>query len=347
VKGVVPGPAEHLLCKTHGHIINVKTGEIVATSLDDYERRGAAKAAPAAEGMFMSDDMRRSILAPKAAGAGEARSPEASRAREAFDGARRGAQTASNVARSVAESVVGAVQSGLRALEQDPSVVLADSGRGAPVSRPGDIEDEEAESRRSSQKSSQGGPTSFPGDTDPPEIEKDWDDFTSGITNGVIEGAKFIGEKIIVGGIGKLVGVPGIALPIGLDSDESPDQRAARKKAEQEADEEGRREAEDARRRDADFEQGLAEREQQRRIDEQNQRLNPIKSVNAPSDGNVVRASDEAVEMARQAAQAAAEARAQAAQAVSDAAADALDAGLRAVKQNPGALIDSLIDDED
>ncbi len=45
VKGKVPGPAEHLLCATHGHIVDVKQKKIIAISLDQYklQKMGAAK----------------------------------------------------------------------------------------------------------------------------------------------------------------------------------------------------------------------------------------------------------------------------------------------------------------
>lgn len=182
------------------------------------------------------------------------------------------------------ETVVGKVQG---VVERDPGVLLNDvnsSSPRAPTSFPGDTEEEERRAQLSPQQSKESRPTSFPGDTEPPEIEKDWDEWSSDLTNGVIKGAKFIAEKIIIGGIGKLVGVPAIALPIGLESDESPDQRAARKKAEQEADAEAQREDEAAKQRDADFEKSIADRENQRRIDEMNQRLNPIKSIGGDDD---------------------------------------------------------------
>ena len=42
VHGQVPGPAEHLLCQTHGHILDVKTGQIIAASLEEYKRLDVA-----------------------------------------------------------------------------------------------------------------------------------------------------------------------------------------------------------------------------------------------------------------------------------------------------------------
>ncbi|HUC66699.1 MAG TPA: hypothetical protein VMA53_14770 [Stellaceae bacterium] len=53
IKGKVPGPAEHLLCETHGHVLDVKAKKIIATTLDQYKSQGlgkpgAAHPAPAA-----------------------------------------------------------------------------------------------------------------------------------------------------------------------------------------------------------------------------------------------------------------------------------------------------------
>lgn len=50
VKGKVPGPAEHLLCATHGHVVDVKEKKIIAVNLDQYKSKkmGAAKPAQAA-----------------------------------------------------------------------------------------------------------------------------------------------------------------------------------------------------------------------------------------------------------------------------------------------------------
>jgi hypothetical protein len=53
IKGKVPGPAEHLLCATHGHVLDVKAKKIIATTLDQYKSQGlgkpgAAHPAPAA-----------------------------------------------------------------------------------------------------------------------------------------------------------------------------------------------------------------------------------------------------------------------------------------------------------
>lgn len=39
VHGYVPGPAGHLLCQTHGHIVDVNAGEIIAASLDEYKAK--------------------------------------------------------------------------------------------------------------------------------------------------------------------------------------------------------------------------------------------------------------------------------------------------------------------
>jgi hypothetical protein len=49
VRGHVPGPAEHLLCQTHGHIVDISTGQIIAASLETYKRMGDANAAGGAD----------------------------------------------------------------------------------------------------------------------------------------------------------------------------------------------------------------------------------------------------------------------------------------------------------
>lgn len=49
VKGKVPGPAQHLLCATHGHVIDIKEKKIIAISLEQYKSQmGSAKPAQAA-----------------------------------------------------------------------------------------------------------------------------------------------------------------------------------------------------------------------------------------------------------------------------------------------------------
>jgi hypothetical protein len=50
VKGKVPGPAEHLLCATHGHVLDIKEKKIIAISLEQYksQKMGSAKPKPAA-----------------------------------------------------------------------------------------------------------------------------------------------------------------------------------------------------------------------------------------------------------------------------------------------------------
>jgi hypothetical protein len=50
VKGKVPGPAQHLLCGTHGHILDIKEKKIIAISLEQYksQKMGGAKPAQAA-----------------------------------------------------------------------------------------------------------------------------------------------------------------------------------------------------------------------------------------------------------------------------------------------------------
>jgi hypothetical protein len=45
VKGKVPGPAQHLLCATHGHVLDIKEKKIIAISLEQYksQKMGGAK----------------------------------------------------------------------------------------------------------------------------------------------------------------------------------------------------------------------------------------------------------------------------------------------------------------
>jgi hypothetical protein len=43
IKGKVPGPANHLLCATHGHVVDVKSMTIIALSLDQYKAAKTAK----------------------------------------------------------------------------------------------------------------------------------------------------------------------------------------------------------------------------------------------------------------------------------------------------------------
>lgn len=38
VHGKVPGPAEHLLCSKHGHIVDIKAKRIIAKSVDEYKK---------------------------------------------------------------------------------------------------------------------------------------------------------------------------------------------------------------------------------------------------------------------------------------------------------------------
>ena len=46
VKGKVPGPAEHLLCATHGHVLDVKQKTIIAVSLEQYKSQHPGHAHP-------------------------------------------------------------------------------------------------------------------------------------------------------------------------------------------------------------------------------------------------------------------------------------------------------------
>jgi hypothetical protein len=58
IHGQVPGPAEHLLCQTHGHVLDVKAGQIIAGSLAEYKQLfstgtlGKVAAATAAGGVL-------------------------------------------------------------------------------------------------------------------------------------------------------------------------------------------------------------------------------------------------------------------------------------------------------
>src|SRR4051812_1614485 len=38
VKGKVPGPANHVLCATHGHVVDTDTKMIIALNLEDYKK---------------------------------------------------------------------------------------------------------------------------------------------------------------------------------------------------------------------------------------------------------------------------------------------------------------------
>jgi hypothetical protein len=38
-RGKVPGPANHLLCRTHGHVVDIATKQVIAWSVNDYIRR--------------------------------------------------------------------------------------------------------------------------------------------------------------------------------------------------------------------------------------------------------------------------------------------------------------------
>lgn len=42
VRGKVPGPAHHVLCETHNHVLDVKAGLVIAASVEDYSKRFAA-----------------------------------------------------------------------------------------------------------------------------------------------------------------------------------------------------------------------------------------------------------------------------------------------------------------
>jgi hypothetical protein len=44
VHGKVQGPANHVLCSTHGHIVDIKSRTVIAHNLDEYNRRRGARA---------------------------------------------------------------------------------------------------------------------------------------------------------------------------------------------------------------------------------------------------------------------------------------------------------------
>jgi hypothetical protein len=46
-KGKLQGPANHLLCSTHGHVLDIKAKKVIAYSPADYRKRFAPKKAPA------------------------------------------------------------------------------------------------------------------------------------------------------------------------------------------------------------------------------------------------------------------------------------------------------------
>lgn len=45
IRGKVPGPAEHLLCAKHGHVVDIKTKMIIAHSVDEYKKMQGLKRA--------------------------------------------------------------------------------------------------------------------------------------------------------------------------------------------------------------------------------------------------------------------------------------------------------------
>src|ERR1051326_2258903 len=45
VRGKVPGPVNHLLCATHGHVLDVNARIIIANSLAEYKKRWPRKGA--------------------------------------------------------------------------------------------------------------------------------------------------------------------------------------------------------------------------------------------------------------------------------------------------------------
>ena len=39
VRGKVPGPANHVLCATHGHVLDITAGTVIAKNLEQYKKR--------------------------------------------------------------------------------------------------------------------------------------------------------------------------------------------------------------------------------------------------------------------------------------------------------------------
>lgn len=150
---------------------------------------------------------------------------------------------------------------------------LAQSTADAPVSFPGDDEEQpRIADARGPDQSRSGAPVSFPGDDQPPE-EPVPEDATP---RALVDAVEFVVKKATEFGIGKLLGVPGIIidLPFGAESDESPDQREARKRQE----EKDQKEFEDE------------QAKEQKELQEANERgrapveLNPIKVLDAPAE---------------------------------------------------------------
>jgi hypothetical protein len=105
VKGKVPGPAQHLLCATHGHVLDIKEKKIIAISLDQYKSQkiGSAKpahAAPAAQQAPPAGP-------PTAAAAPPQASPTSAASSVAADGAKVQAEAKQilNLMRSVVEDI--------------------------------------------------------------------------------------------------------------------------------------------------------------------------------------------------------------------------------------------------
>src|SRR5713101_3446248 len=44
VHNKVPGPVNHVLCATHGHVVDTNTHMVIARSIDDYRRKPSAHA---------------------------------------------------------------------------------------------------------------------------------------------------------------------------------------------------------------------------------------------------------------------------------------------------------------
>jgi hypothetical protein len=77
VRGKVPGPANHVLCGKHGHVLDIKTKTIIARDVKDYQARKLAEhvvqgAAPVVQGAVDGLKAMASAMAPLVPGGGHA-----------------------------------------------------------------------------------------------------------------------------------------------------------------------------------------------------------------------------------------------------------------------------------
>jgi hypothetical protein len=115
VHGKVPGPPEHLLCQTHGHILDVNSGQIIAASLGEYKNRSNS-----------------STL-------GKIVNPLANAAGDLVQDAKAGFDRASNVAADLRNQVVQdvtAIGNAVAANLPDASSLVGDIGRSGPLKSP-------------------------------------------------------------------------------------------------------------------------------------------------------------------------------------------------------------------